>query len=182
MNRIEKRLRKIARETLLKWREEGRYISERKIFPRIVGKKVLLVGVAHYTADYPKRLGKNEVWSIDIDPEVSKFGAKRHITGSISEANKFYSENFFDVVLLLGVFGYGLNDNNEAEKAMKACHSILKKNGALVIQWSDILGKNPINPKNLKNFQLFEEKSMFGYSSPYITKDKKRVWNFLLKR
>ncbi len=38
-----------------------RYIIERKIFPKIKNKRVLLIGVADYIPDYPKRLKNNEV-------------------------------------------------------------------------------------------------------------------------
>jgi len=180
MNRIYNTFRKIAREALLKWRNESRYVLERKIFPKLKGKKVLLVGCAHYTKDYPKKLAYNDLWTIDIDPKMAEFGAKRHIIGNVVEINKYFSKNFFDVIFLTGVLGYGLNEVKDAEESMKNLYMVLKAKGRLVIQWSDIPGKNQINPQKLKNFKLFYQKEMFGYPSNYRTKNNK-VWEFLIK-
>lgn len=178
MNIVEKKLRKIARELMLKKRCEERYIVERKIFPRLKGKKILSVGCASYVADYPHRLKDNEVWTMDIDPEVEKYGAKKHIIGSVADVTKYFEKDYFDVIFLLGVFGFGLYDKKEAEKTMKGCHEILKKNGLLMIWWSDTPGRNQIDPRKLKNFSLFKPVKAFGVESGHKTK-KKVILEFL---
>ena len=66
---MKNRCRKIIRELVLKWRNPSRYIIERKIFPKIKNKRVLLVGVADYIEDYPQRLKENDLWSRkDLNP------------------------------------------------------------------------------------------------------------------
>jgi len=182
MNKIEKISRKIARELLLKWRNKERYILERKIFPRIKNKKILLVGCAHYTSDYPKRLKDNQLWTIDIDPEMVKFGAGNHIIESIVNVDKYFQKEFFDVIILFGVFGYGLNDKKEAEKTLENCAKVLKKKGILIIGWNDLPGYNPINPRNLKNFNLYQSFSWDSIPSGYKTEKRlKGVFEFLKK-
>lgn len=184
MNKIEKILRKIARELTLKWRIPARYIMERKIFLKINGKKVLLVGAAHYTANYPKLLGegsRNELWTIDIDPRMREFGGKKHIIDNITNIDKYFKKEFFDIILLFGILGYGLNTKKEAEKAMKSCYKVLKKNGELIITWSDFEPKNKVMPEKLKNFKLFKRKSLYGYSSQYHA-GKKGIFEFLIKK
>lgn len=166
---------------VLKWNNEARYIVERKIFPDIKNKRVLLVGVEKYADFYPALLEKNQngVWSIDINPQVSEFGAKKHILGDICKASEYFKKEFFDVILLGGVFGYGLNKTADAEKAMKECYKILKKEGLLIIWWSNSNGHNQIDPKKLQSYGLFSE---------VITEQNKRklgvektIFNFLKK-
>lgn len=162
-----KMIRKIAREIALKWRNPSRYFLERKIFPRIQSKKVLYVGVAEYTQSYPKILEKNNnsVWTIDIDLKVAKYGSKNHAIGSIVDAKNYYENNFFDVIFLIGIFGYGLDKKKEAEIAIKNIYNILKQGGIFIIQWTDLKGKNPINPRELKNIKLFKSIRFCNYSS-----------------
>jgi len=180
MNLVKKKLRKAARELTLRWRNEGRYIIERKIFPKIKDKKVLLVGCANYTSDYPKRLYENELYSIDVDKETAEYGAKNHVVGSVVEIDKYFSKEFFDVILFLGVFGFGLDERKHAEKALKRCYKALKKNGVMVVMWQDIPGHNQINPRELKNFKLFQTIKVSDYESEYETK-KKQIFEFLKK-
>ncbi|GAG24403.1 unnamed protein product, partial [marine sediment metagenome] len=78
------------RNVSLKWLNYSRYIVEKKIFPSIKNKKVLLVGCNHNVRDYPKKLRKNDVYSIDINPEMAEFGAEKHIVGNVAEINKYF--------------------------------------------------------------------------------------------
>lgn len=174
-------MRKIAREILLKLRNPSRYILERKIFPKIKNKRTLLVGVAYYTADYPKRLKENHLWTIDINPEAAEFGAKKHIIGNVVYIDKYFPENFFDVIILFGVFGYGLDKIEEAEKTMRNCARVLKKKGQLIIQWTNIQGHNQINPRKLKNFDLYTPRTLYGFKSGHRTTNK-AVFEFLIKK
>ena len=95
---------KPIRSVILKWKNESRYIVEKKLFPLIKNKKVLLVGCDYYVQDYPKKLRKNQVYSIDKNPKVEKFGAKKHVIGNVAEVDKYFKEDFFDVIFLGGVF------------------------------------------------------------------------------
>ena len=180
MKRTVKKLRKILREIFLKYRNEGRYIIERKIFPKIKNKKVLLIGCASYTSDYPKKLQGNELYSIDVDKDVLKYGAKNHIVGSVVEIDKYFEKEFFDVILFFGVFGFGLDDKENAEKALKNCHKVLKKDGITMLMWQNIPKHDQINPRELKNFKLFEIVNVGSYRSSYET-NKKQIFEFLKK-
>jgi len=180
MNIIERSLRRAARELSLKWRNEGRYIIERKIFPKIKNKKVLLVGCASYTSDYPKRLQENELYSIDVNKEVVMYGAKNHIIGSVVDIDKYFEKEFFDAILFFGVFGFGLNNKKEAEKALKNCYNVLKTGGVIMIMWQNIPGHNQISPRELENFKLFKTINVSNYISGYETR-KKQIFEFLKK-
>ena len=174
INYYMKIIRKIIRELTLKWRKPERYFIERKILPQIKNKKVLIVGVARYTANYPIKLKTNEVITIDLDPKVAKYGAQKHIISSITNAEKYFSAKYFDVILMLGVFGYGLNERKNGEKAMKVCYNLLKNNGKLFLQWNTIPSHNQINPKLLKNYKSFISKEIY--------KTKKSIFELLVKK
>jgi len=177
-----KLLRKIARELLLRWRQRARYDLERKMFPKIKGKKVLFVGVASYTQNYPKKLKANELWTIDINPEVAQFGAEKHIIGSVTNINQYFPENFFDYIFFCGVFGFGINTEKEAEKTMENCYKVLKKGGILVLGWDSYY--SPIFPNKLKNFKLFTAVPRFDFPVGYTDNKKVKhphVYDFLMK-
>ena len=174
-------LRKFIRELTLKWRKPERYLLERMIFPKIKNKKILLVGTANYTKDYPKRLNQNDLWSMDINPSMAKYGSKKHIIGDVVKIDKFFPKNHFDVILFIGIFGYGLNDKKQAEKTLENCAKVLKNQGKMIIQWSDISGHNQINPEKLENFKLFKRKEMYGFPPKIKTKESK-IFEFLIKK
>lgn len=173
-------LRRLVRYLLLEQIAEERYILERKIFPKIKNKKILWVGCAHYTVPYLKKLKGNDVWTIDIDPKMAKFGGEKHIIDTIVNADKYFKKNFLDIIFMTGVFGYGLNTKKEADSAMKTCYDILNKKGILVIWWKDVEGHNQINPKKLSNFKLFKLLKIAKYPSGYKTK-KEVILEFLRK-
>ncbi len=189
MNNRQNIFRKIMRELLLKWRCKARYDLERKMFPKIKNKKVLFVGVASYTKDYPEKLERNDLWTIDVNPEVAQFGARKHIVGSIVNVGKYFPKDFFDYIFFCGVFGFGVDTIKDAEKVMKNCYKVLKKKGILILGWDSYY--SPIIPDELKNFKLFKAVPHFGFPIRYTsskekkTSDEKKlhphIYNFLIK-
>jgi len=156
-------LRKIARKIFLKKRNFPRWIIERKIFPHIKSKKILIVGVAPYTSEYYRILKTNDITSIDINPYIKEFGAKKHIIGDIS---RMKLDEKFDFIFMIGILNYGLDYNEDAERALKNCHDLLNKEGVLILTWSPkIENHNKINPRRLKNFKLFQTVEWFGLGS-----------------
>ncbi|MDP2925989.1 MAG: hypothetical protein Q8N99_06460 [Nanoarchaeota archaeon] len=180
-------LRKIARELLLKKRSPARYDLERKIFPKIKQKKILLVGIADYIKNYPDKLKENEIWTLDIDPNVAKYGSKNHIIGDVSVVDKYFSKNFLDYIFLCGVIGCGLNDIIKTEKAINNSYKILKPKGILVVGWDSGNTKKwgfrlPLMD-NLKINKKFNRTSRFGFpiGYKYGTEEKYYSYDFLEK-
>ena len=174
--KIIKLCRKILRELFLRWRCKPRYDLERKIFPKIKNKRVLFVGVASYTADYIKKLRGNDVWTIDVDPKVAQYGSKKHVIGSISQADEFFEKEFFDIVIICGVFGYGLNEHKEGERVFNAVYKILKKNGILLLGIENkYAGKIP---ERISNSKQFKRTSFCGFESGYISASYKSGFYF----
>lgn len=174
-----KNLRRILRNLLLKKRCYPRWILEKKIFPSFKNKKILLVGVASYTKDYPQMLKDNEVTTIDLNPYISEFGAQKHITGDIS---KIELNEKFDIIIMFGVLNWGLDYPEDAEKALENCHNLLNKGGLVIIGWNPYTeNHNKINPRSLKNFRLFQTIDLFGIGSGNVNRGN-FIFEFLMKR
>ncbi len=170
-------IRQILRGIFLKWRNPERYVLEKKIFKRINRKRVLFVGVAPYTAQYPIKLKNNDLTTIDINPYVAKYGAKNHIIGDIG---KYFFQEKFDVIFLVGILGYGVDTREKAEEVLKNCFNSLNKNGILIATETLVKLHNPVKLRDLKAYKKFQAIEAFGYGSP--TRINKAVFEFLLKK
>ena len=166
-----------------------RYILEQKIIPYFVDRKeftkVLFVGCGSYTKHYEKWFEKKEYWTIDINPMKKVYGAKKHITGSMSDLKLHFKDNDLDLIICNGVFGWGLNDRKDVEEAFSGCYESLREGGALVVGWDDVPEKKPFpleTCESLSRFQsyFFPPLSTSEYRNLGGTSDK-HVFNFYLK-
>ncbi|MFL6575898.1 MAG: class I SAM-dependent methyltransferase [Povalibacter sp.] len=100
---------------------------------------ILFIGVAWYTRHYPRNYfaGKN-LWTIDIDPAAAKHGARQHITASVTDLQQSFAPGTFDCVMMNGVYGHGLKDAEDCEKAFAACYEVLRAGGHLLLGWNDL--------------------------------------------
>jgi len=102
-------------------------------------KRVLFVGCREYTALYGKRLAPAGIdyWTTDIDPAVAIWGEKgHHIVCDIGKIDDVCPAESFDAVLLNGVLGHGVDQEDEMNRAVKAIAHILRANGILLIGWN----------------------------------------------
>jgi len=124
------------------------YMTE-SIFPALAAmnpKRVLFVGCKSYTAHYGKQLTRTpiEYWTTDIDPAAAIWGEKdRHIVCDIAKINEMCPPGWFDVVILNGVFGYGVDEEKEMDRAIAAIARILREDGILLIGWTPREVKDP---------------------------------------
>lgn len=90
---------------------------------------VLYVGVSWYTYRYYKTLfRKTNLTTIDILREQAVYGSKRHITGGLDSPG-LASYAPFDVIFLLGILNYGINDPEALRRAMTHIDHLLAENG-----------------------------------------------------
>lgn len=107
-------------------------------FARLPSPRVLDVGTRFFTPRYAKffRSG-SEYWTLDIDPAVAQFGSPgRHVTGSVVTAAEFFKPAYFDVVLLNGVFGWGVDDSVDQRMTLKQLRQIMRSGAVLLIGWN----------------------------------------------
>jgi hypothetical protein len=128
----------------------------KKILLSEIGKRstrVLFVGCRRYTASYPMILNGHgaECWTIDIDPAAARWGAKgRHAVMDVREIADHFSSEFFDTVILNGVFGYGVDTESLQNTTLVAIDAVLKRGGLLVLGWNTDRSPDPVGLDELK--------------------------------
>lgn len=184
---------KVVTYTMMGWEMplpyHDRYILEQKIIPFFIEKKefakVLFVGCGSYTKHYEKWFEKKEYWTIDINPMKKIYGAKKHITGSMSDLNLYFKDSSLDLILCNGVFGWGLNERKDVEDAFLGCYQSLRQGGVLVVGWDDVPEKKPFPLESCESLNRFQ----FYFFPPLSTsqyrnvadESEKHVFSFFLK-
>lgn len=124
---------------------------ERVIIPVLGLYKVhsaLFIGVGPYTYHYPK-LFRNEgieLWTVDMRKDAEVWGAnKHHFTDDICSDNSKLMDYKFDLVILMGVIGYGLNDQPNVEKALDSISKLVEHGGHILVACEKKFGIDPLN-------------------------------------
>lgn len=118
--------------------------------------RVLFVGTRRYTRHYgePFEQAGAEYWTLELLPSMAKFGSRRHITGSVLDADRLFAPAFFDMVLLNGVFGWGVNQPEHQETALAALWSVLKPDGILLLGYNNDRVPDPLQLEIMKKRYL----------------------------
>ena len=105
---------------------------------------VLFVGVHWYTRRCEQIFSAHRYHTIDIDPRASRHGSTQgHVTASATEVASHFPPASVDLVVVNGVFGWGLNDRAQVEAAARGFFDVLRDGGDLVVGWNDIVGRRP---------------------------------------
>jgi hypothetical protein len=124
-----------------------RYILEQVIFKDIYINtdygRILFVGCDSYTSWYPRIFDfrKGIVFeTVDPSPGKKTFGARRHHQVTHFEALASWQENKgqYDLIILNGVFNYGLDSLSEKMVALEAVYTLLQAGGRLLIGYRDL--------------------------------------------
>lgn len=142
---------------------EERRLLEETIIPHFAAQealgKVLFVGCNPYTAHYSGLWPNKEYWTIDIDPKQSRFGAPdKHIVDSVERLAEHFEAGYFDLILLNGVIGFGVNTLEGAERTVAACAAALREGGELLVGWNQSEPYNPVQADRLKALEGFRPK------------------------
>lgn len=127
---------------------DRRYL-ERTLLPALADlrpQRVLFVGTQFYTCHYGAWFTSrgSEYWTMDIDPRQAAYGAGgRHVVGSVVEADRHFPPAYFDQVLLNGVFGWGVDTDEDRIRTLAALRRIMKDDGLLIIGWNSDRGADP---------------------------------------
>ncbi len=168
-------------------RFEDRDVLERIIFPYVLAyfnpNTILDIGREDYQQFYNHFFKGRELWTIDKDPARREFGAKNHIVGDAARLKKYFAPNYFDFILMNGVFGWGLNNPKDIERAFSHIYEILKPGGLFIFGWNDIEDLKPIAPEKiraLKKFQPFYFPPL--KTSSFKCRTGEHTYNFYLKQ
>ena len=141
------RLRALWRKLLLSLgldltiQSDDRRILHDMIFPFVLEhqdlRRVLFVGVEWYTRGYEKRLKGKDFVTLEIDPGLANYGARRHIVDNVEHVREHFAPDSLDVVFMNGVFGWGLNARDAVDRAFGGCFEALRPGGLFIIGWND---------------------------------------------
>ena len=138
-----------------------RLILEEVILPHFAKdmscQKILFVGCAAYTQWYEELFQQKEYWTIDPKKVKRKYGSERHITDNIAHIGRYVAKNYFDVIVINGVIGFGLNRLGDIEQAIDACYEVLAHQGILLVGWNDTAQRTPIDIRATHAVSKFRE-------------------------
>jgi hypothetical protein len=108
------------------------------ILPELGFRRILFVGTGPYTSHYERiiRQAGGMFFTSDINPSAATWGSRKHVTIPIQQIYRCFDENFFDAVILNGVFGFGVNSIVEMNKSIDAIKRVLKCEGLLLLGWN----------------------------------------------
>jgi hypothetical protein len=138
-----------------------RSILEEKILPYFAKnaayQRILFVGCSAYTQWYEGFFSGKEYWTIDAKRVKRKYGADRHVIDSITNVGRHFAKNYFDIIIMNGVIGFGLNHIGEIERAVDACYEVLTDRGILLIGWNDTTRRMPLDIRAIGSLRKFHE-------------------------
>jgi hypothetical protein len=146
-------------------RQPDRAYLRRSVLPALARNRparLLFVGVRGYTRGYDKLFRKagTEFWTSDIDPAAAAYGARgRHVTADIRRIDEVFSAAFFPVVVMNGVFGWGVDDPAHMEQALVATERVIAPGGFLLLGWNS---DRCDDPDTLAAISLFEPAAFDG--------------------
>lgn len=108
-------------------------------------KRVLSIGCRKYCVEVTNRLSAAglDVWTLDIDPEAARWGARRHVIGDARRIDEIAQCYGFDCVILNGVFGFGIDSRADIERTLVALSRILRPGSLLVLGWNSDRAEAP---------------------------------------
>lgn len=125
-----------------------RQVLEQVILPAYAGRTdiraVLFVGCDWYTRHYEKMFDGKTYWTIDPDRWKRQFGSRRHHVIGMQEIGSHFAPASLDLIVCNGVFGWGLNDRADIERAFDGCFASLREGGHLVLGWNNIAERRPL--------------------------------------
>ena len=175
--------------------KRGRYtppdrrLLEDEILPALAAdatnRNILSVGVAWYTKSYAAAFRGRRFATIDLDAERAAFGSSEHVVGDLCDLERHFSATQpFDVILMNGVIGYGLDAPDNVDRALRACAACLRQNGILVIGINEEKPTN-VDPFSVSARELFEPHAFGAWPSGRVTVEvpfRERTHTFLFWR
>lgn len=154
-------------------RSNDRRMLEDRVLRALAGKRpaldILSIGVRPYTQGYEALLAGQRYRTLDIDPAAAPYGSSQgHVVASVGDADGHFTPCSFDVVLMNGVFGWGLDRRDEVEAAVLTLHRLLRPGGLLVVGWNDVALRRPFAFSELQALAGFEAHCFEDVATPAL--------------
>jgi SAM-dependent methyltransferase len=123
----------------------SRLCLERELLPWLAQHygRILFVGTSSYTFHYEEQFRRDQYTTIDVQPRNAVWGAADHIVAPIEEIGRHRPAASFDCIVLNGVFGFGVDDDDHMRRVIEALHTALRPQGFLVVGWNTNLHADP---------------------------------------
>lgn len=164
-----------------------RIVLEHQIFKHYAAnpeiRNILFVGCDADTAGYQTHFKDRRYVTLEPNVDNRSFGATEHIVGTMENMGSHIPAGSLDLILCNGVFGWGLDEKENCEKAFAAAHVALKPSGQLVIGWNDVPRRCPFPLESITSLSRFRKFDfpLFG-SYRYLTDTVYRhVYDFYMK-
>ena len=136
-----------------------REVLEQVILPAYANRRdiriALFVGCDWYTRHYEKIFAGKTYWTIDPDRWKRRFGARRHHVIGMESIDAHFEPGSLDLIVCNGVFGWGLNERADVERAFDGCFSRLREGGHFVLGWNDLAERRPLALDSLVSLARF---------------------------
>lgn len=128
---------------------EQRWLAAYAADPAV--RTLLFVGCEWYTRDYAALFDPDRARfrTIDIDPRKARHGSIDHILAPLQEVARHVDRASVDVIVCNGVYGYGIDDREQLEAALRAAHAVLRPQGTLLLGWNDVPALAPFDPSEV---------------------------------
>lgn len=163
-------LRRVAKRVLLALnidvylRTPDRAVLEQQLLPWLAAlpdqNDILFVGCDWYTRGYRKYFGNRRYTTMDYDVDKARYGARRHITDSMTNLGLHYQPASLDLIVCNGVFGWGLNAREDVEKAFSDSATALRSGGLLLVGWNDIPERKPFDLDSIEALLALRRRTM----------------------
>jgi SAM-dependent methyltransferase len=129
-----------------------RVILERLVLPRFAAdpslRSLLFVGCGRYTRHYAALFAPatERFRTIDVDRRRARYGNTGHVVAALQDVAQHLALASVDGVVCNGVYGFGIYDREELDKALRASCAVLRPGGSFVLGWNDVAAFAPFDP------------------------------------
>jgi len=188
-----KNLKKAASKALvsigadLRLKTADRAVLEATILPYFAQEprfeRILFVGCDWYTKGYARLFADKEYWTLEPNPNRRKFGAVRHVADFSQNVGRHFGADDLDVIVMNGVFGFGLNDRQAVEDTIAGFHACLREGGVFVFGWNDVPQNRPFPPAEIASLQRFRPFVFppLGSAHERVNAANRHVYSFYVK-
>lgn len=144
---------------------------------------VLFVGCDWYTRHYEKMFNGKTYWTIDPDRWKRQFGAPHHHVIGMEKIDEHFAPGSLDLIVCNGVFGWGLNERADVERAFAGSFSRLREGGHLLVGWNDVPERRPLSLDSVTSLARFTRPPFpaLGVSHHLATPDTRHTFDFYAK-
>jgi SAM-dependent methyltransferase len=141
---------------------EDRRVLEQIIFKyyasRAEIKSILFVGCEWYTTHYRRVFfPHHDYWTIEPSARARRYGARQHIVAPLERVDEFFPEDYFDLIICNGVYGFGLDTLEQCEPAFAHCYTRLRGGGQMVLGWTNVPARTPVPLESVESLQRFRK-------------------------